>query len=500
MATNGENPLDHLPEDLTAMIAEHTPLDGVVAASAYDVDARGMYTEGYLVLTGDRLGHFERTNSHWDARWVDVGDADRVRIVDGLGMKLLRLTRDGHLLAEFRFTLRHARSAGRMLQQLERIIDGAIVDEDEPAAQPDDKKLRCNKCGRVVPAWAETCPACMNRRKILFRILDFGRPFMSRGVGALVVALMMTGLSVAQPWLLKPLINRGFGAKQGVTPSYSIILTFVGLMTGLMLLRLVGQIFQLRLSLIFGTLVSRSIRNKIYAHIHKLALSFFATRQTGALVSRITQDTERLWRFVSTTVIEIILAFLTLIAVGVCLFLMDWRLAFFTLLPIPMMVFLMIFFHKRLRRAFRQMWFRWEQMTAVVADALPGVRVIKAFSQEQREIDRFEDRSNALFDEERRYISGARSIFAPLMLFGSSIGSIIVWLVGGWWLGSRPVGHRHAHGVPDVPDDVPPADPPDRPHGRELQPGRDQRVPDLRDPRHRAGDLLAIRRDAAPTT
>jgi len=113
---------------------------------------------------------------------------------------------------------------------------------------------------------------------------------------------------------------------------------------------------------------------------------------------------------------------------------MNWKLACFTLLPIPLMLFLMIFFHKRLRRSFRQMWFRWEQMTAVVADALPGVRVIKAFSQEQREVDRFEDRSGALFNDERRYISGVRSVFAPLMLFCSGLGSIIVWLVGGWWL------------------------------------------------------------------
>ncbi len=244
----------------------------------------------------------------------------------------------------------------------------------------------------------------------------------------------MTGMGVAQPWLIKLLINQGFGAKDGVPSNYGVVLTVVGVMAGLMVFRLGGQILQLRLSLGLGTLVSRSIRQKIYAHMHKLSLSFFATRQTGALVSRITQDTERLWRFVSSTVIEIVLAFLTLFAVGICLFIMDWRLACFTLLPIPLMTFLMIFFHKRLRRAFRQMWFRWEQMTAVVADALPGVRVIKAFSQEQREVDRFESRSTALFNEEQRYISGARSVFAPLMLFASGFGSIIVWLVGGWWL------------------------------------------------------------------
>ena len=435
-AKNGQDrPLDHLPEDLIAQLGRDASLEPV-AAAPYDLDDDGMYTEGYLVLTSDRLGHFERRNGQWDIKWLDPGDLSEAQMVEGLGMKLLRLVRDGKQVAEFRFTLRHAKSAARLHRQLERVISGAgqaAAEADEPP-HPDDKKLRCDECGRVIPAWAETCPVCMNRRKILFRLLDFGRPYMWRAVGAFCVALAMTCMAMTQPWLLKPLVNRGFGAAEGVAPDYSVILLFVGIMAGLMVFRMVGQIVQLRLSLGLGTLVSRSIRGKIYAHMHKLSLSFFSTRQTGALVTRITNDTERLWRFVSSTVIEMILAVLTLVGVGICLFMMNWRLAFFTLLPIPMMMFLMVFFHKRLRRSFRQMWFRWEQMTAVVADALPGVRVIKAFSQEKREVARFEDRSTALFNDERRYIAGVRSVFAPMMLFCSGLGSIIVWLLGGWWL------------------------------------------------------------------
>lgn len=429
------SPLDHLPEDLIAQLGRDALLEDAVAATPYDLNSAGEYTEGYLVLTAERLGYFERRDSNWDIRWLGISEIDEARIIDGLGMKLLRLTRDGEQVAEFRFTLRHAKSAARMHRYLERALgaDGEVFDFDD-LAHPDEKKLRCDKCDRVIPAWAETCPACMNRRKILFRIMDFGRPYMSRAIWAFVVASVMTAMAVTQPWLLKPLINQGFGAADGVDPNYNIVLLFVGVMVVLMMLRMVGQVIQTRLSLGFGTLVTRSIRRKIYSHIHKLSLSFFSTRQTGSLVSRITQDTERLWQFVSMTVIQIVLAFLTLIAVGICLFIMDWRLACFAVMPIPLMIFLMVFFHKRLRRSFRQLWFRWEQMTAVVADALPGVRVIKAFSQERREVERFEKCSTALFHDEQRYISGSRSLFAPMMLFCSAVGSVIVWLVGGWWL------------------------------------------------------------------
>ena len=59
------SPLDHLPEELTTQLGQDTPLEDVVAASPYDLDADGMYTEGYLVLTADRLGNLHLRNGHW---------------------------------------------------------------------------------------------------------------------------------------------------------------------------------------------------------------------------------------------------------------------------------------------------------------------------------------------------------------------------------------------------------------------------------------------------
>jgi len=436
MENRKENSLDRLPQDLTALVSRNVPLEAVVAAAPYDLDDRGMYSEGYLLLTEDRLGCFARGDGRWQEKWFETNSLDEASIVEGLGMNLLRLTSSGRLLAEFRFTLRNAKAVARLQRRLERLIahDGQSEIDVEELYDADEKKLRCDKCGRVIPSWSEVCPACMSRRKILFRLLDFIKPYKSRAVASFLLALLLTAMSMVQPWLARPLVNVGFGAAPGAEPDYGAVVMFVGIMGGLMVLRLIGQVIQLRLSLGLGTLVSRRIRNIIYAHIHRLSLSFFARRQTGALVTRVTNDTERLWYFVSSTFINMILAVLTLIGIGTCLFVMHWRLAVFTLLPVPVMFFLMVFFHKRLHRSFHRMWHRWSRLTAVVADALPGVRVIKAFSQEKHEIHRFQKQSNALFDIEMDYISGVRSVFAPSMLLASSLGSLVVWLLGGWWL------------------------------------------------------------------
>ena len=431
-----DNSLDHLPEELAEQLGGAVSAAEVLAVAPLDLDGRGMYAEGYLLLTEQRLGHFLRVDGHWRGDWIPTGRLGSAKIVEGLGMGLLRVRGDVGQAEEFRFTLRHAKAAARLQRRLEGIIEGdgeAEAAPEEPE-RSDEKKLRCEKCGQVIPAWSEVCHACMNRRKILFRLLDFVRPNLGRALGAFALSLLLTGMSMVQPWLAKPLVNRGFGAAAGAEPSFRIVVIFVSIMAGLMVLRMAGQIVQLRLSLGLGTLVSRRIRNAVYAHMHKLSLSFFAKRQTGALVTRVTNDTERLWYFVSSMCIDMILALLTLVGVGACLFVMDWKLAAFALLPVPLMFFLMVFFHRRLHRSFHRMWHRWAQMTAVVADALPGVRVIKAFSQEDREVRRFERRSSALFDVEMGYIAGARSIFGPMMLFASGLGSLVVWLLGGWWL------------------------------------------------------------------
>ena len=435
--TNND-PLGRLPEELGRRIRRDLGETEALAAASFDLDGHGMFAEGCLVLTADRLGCYSRPNGDWAGQWMAVGDLAKAEIVEGLGMGLLRVRGDGLAPREFRFTLRHAKEVARLHRRLERMLDGGNgADADAPldeSAGPEQKKLRCGKCGQVIPAWSEICQACMNRRKILFRLLDFVRPYGARAIGAFLLALLLTGVALAQPWLARPLVNEGFGAKPGVAASFRVVVLVVVAMAGLMAFRVLVQMIQLRLSLGLGTAVSRDVRNRIYAHLHKLSLSFFAKRQTGALVTRVTNDTERLWYFVSSTCIDMVLAFLTLAGVGVCLFVMNWKLAIFAMLPVPVMLGLMVVFHKRLHRSFDRMWHRWAQLTAVVGDALPGVRVIKAFSQEPREVRRFQDRSNALYDVEVEYIGGSRSVFGPTMAFCSGLASLIVWLLGGWWL------------------------------------------------------------------
>ncbi len=428
-----QDPLDHAPEELRQAILAAVPLEAVQAAARHDLDEHGMYVEGYLVLTDSALGEFLRRDGRWQGRWRQLAGLSGAIIVEGLGMNLLRLLADGKAVGEFRFTLRQAREVAKLQRRLERQIEGKEELAPEAAKRSgEEKKIRCDACGRVIPPWSEVCPACLSRRKVLSRLLDFVKPYKWQAILGVGLAIVGTAVQLVQPWLAKPIMDKGLGLRPGLRANYSVLLFYVVVLAAFAVCQVVMGLFRERLMAFLASRMGRDVRNRIYAHLHKLSLSFFSRKPTGTLVTRVTSDSDRIFDFVAFTIIEAIIAFLTIAGVGVALVLMNWRLACVVLLPIPVMLLLTTVFHKHLHRGFQRLWHRWSLMTAVVADALPGVRVIKAFSQEQREIERFGQSNLSVYDGEVDMIS-LWTLFRPVMQFCTQLGVVLVWLVGGWW-------------------------------------------------------------------
>jgi len=434
--TNGEE-LFKLPASVQEAVRRSTGDISVEAVAPFDLSPQGTYIEGYLVLADDRLGQIIHTGQQWEAQWLTLEGIRQARIIEGLGMSLLRLLRDGHIAAEYRFTLRNAKNIARLHRRLERKIDGQANGEDQLAEaefpRQDEKKLRCEKCGRVIPPWAETCPACLNRRKVLSRLLDFVKPYKGQAITGFALSIIVTLAGLAKPYFTKPMLNEGLGASKNFSPDYGVLMYYVVLMTGLTVLTALGTAWRQRLMSKLAAGVAKDVREKTYEHLHKLSLSFFSRRPTGSLVTRITSDSDRIWDFVAFTLIEVIVTFLTIFGVGAALFILNWRLASIVLLPIPVMTALTIFFHRRMRGYFKQIFHRWSQLTSVVADALPGMRVIKAFSQEKREVERFHKRNIQYYEGECRIIT-LWTLFGPLLQLCSQVGVILVWAVGGYWV------------------------------------------------------------------
>lgn len=135
--------------------------------------------------------------------------------------------------------------------------------------------------------------------------------------------------------------------------------------------------------------VSADLRVRTYSHMQALSLDFFAAKRTGDLMSRISNDTDQINNFLSLNVIGFLSDTTLVLLTAAVLAWMNPLLALVTLAPFPLVVWLVYAVRERLRRGFSRSNIAWAEVSSVLADTIPGIRVVKAFAQETRETDRF---------------------------------------------------------------------------------------------------------------
>jgi ATP-binding cassette subfamily B protein len=169
----------------------------------------------------------------------------------------------------------------------------------------------------------------------------------------------------------------------------------------------------------------------VYSHLHELSLRFFAKRRTGSLITRVTNDTDRLWDFIVFGSVDLIRNIIMITAFAIVMLCVSWKLTLVALLPLPPLAVVTYKRGMKMQSMFGRLWTYWSRLTAVVGDALPGVRVVKAFANEDREIQRFDRRSDEYAAKERE-IHIIWSALAPVVSALMRLGGVIVWTIGGY--------------------------------------------------------------------
>ncbi len=428
--TQMQDRLAALPADVRERIEEQLSAEAIQALAAYDLDPQGQYVNGYLALGAGKLWHFQGRDGSWQSDATPLDQLESAKVLEGLGMSVLRLYRDGAVAGEYRYSNRHAKAMAELHRQVERQFEGQADGEQAGGGEEfkgPDKKVKCDKCNSAIPDWAETCPRCLQQRKVLMRLYEFVGPYKWRVVIGFALALVGLAMGLVRPKLSQWVVDFAVLGR-----NYRLLWILIGSFLFIMVAEAVMRAVRGRIMAGLGMRVAADIRNRCYTHLHKLSLNYFSRKSTGSLITRVTSDSDRIWDFVAFSLIEVVVGFLTFAGVGVMMFLTNWRLAFLVLLPIPIMVVLMVVFHKRMHDQMARIWHRWSDMTAVVADAIPGMRVIKAFGQENREIDRFNHRNYQVYEEERKLMN-IFTFFGPAMMLATQVGFLVIWGVGGFW-------------------------------------------------------------------
>src|SRR5262249_29168999 len=135
--------------------------------------------------------------------------------------------------------------------------------------------------------------------------------------------------------------------------------------------------------------ISANLRNTTYEHLMRMSLDFFSDKRTGDLISRISSDTDRICQFLSDAIVDFLTDCLMIIGTAAVLIWIDPWLGLVTFLTFPLMGGLIYWVREHLKAGFSRSYRAWDAMTSILADTIPGIRVVQAFSQEEREVNRF---------------------------------------------------------------------------------------------------------------
>ena len=176
--------------------------------------------------------------------------------------------------------------------------------------------------------------------------------------------------------------------------------------------------------------VELDLRNLLYGHLQRLELAFFDRQQTGQLMSRATVDLQAVRFFLGYGLIFIGQSLLSILLAAVAMFALRPELAALSLAPVPFVVLIANRYGHRSRPALQEVQQRIAELTAEAEENVSGVRVVKAFAQEERQLRRFQNSVSRLFDQ-AIYATRIQARYTPLISFLPNLGLAAILFVGG---------------------------------------------------------------------
>jgi ATP-binding cassette subfamily B protein len=254
--------------------------------------------------------------------------------------------------------------------------------------------------------------------------MGFLRPYRRQLWGSLVFAWMAMGMTVLIPWLIGRAVN---AIKAHEKPDLlPLALAIVGAGILRLGLTVVRRLVAGRVSLA----VEFDLRQRFYAHLQRLELSFFDGQQTGQLMSRATVDLQAIRFFLGYGLIFITQNLLTITLVTIVMVAINPLLALIALIPAPLIVFTASRYNRVSRPAQQEVQQRLAELTAEAEENISGIRIVKAFAREEYQLHRFQRSVSRVFDQSI-YSTKLQAFFSPLIGLLPQMGIALVLLVGG---------------------------------------------------------------------
>jgi ATP-binding cassette, subfamily B, bacterial len=420
-----------LPEPWNAEVeARLATAELVLGFVEIDLDAHLHFRPGLILATTQRL----MVKAPGETVWQDWPYRKGLVLVhhDHAGVGSLELHDEHARLGAWRYTLGHNPSALRLIEHFESHRDALVAGH---AVRAPERPV-CASCKAVLPDDSDECPVCTKEiytppsTWTLFRLWRFARPYRGQLLAGFLLTLAATAAHLIPPYLTMPLMDNVLIPYQNGKPIdvEKAGLYLAGLLVSALLAWGLGWAKTYILALV-SERIGADLRTDTYDHLLRLSLEYFGGKRTGDLMARIGSESDRICVFLSLHLLDFATDVLMIVMTAAILVSINPWLALVTLLPLPFIAWMIHVVRDRLRHGFEKIDRIWGEVTNVLADTIPGIRVVKAFAQEKRESARFKE-ANAHNLAVNDRVNKVWSLFSPTVSLLTEIGLLVVWGVG----------------------------------------------------------------------
>lgn len=309
---------------------------------------------------------------------------------------------------------------------LARLANRRIRGEHEGVEiEPPGTAAYCGRCGAPVPEREQGCSLCITKRAVIRRLIGLAAPYRLPLILLIAGTILSVIANMVQPYITKIIVDDVIKGSR-----HELLAACIGGLLGCNVLLLVARFASNATNSWLAARLVADLRSRLHRRLQYLHLSFFMKRQSGEIIGRVMNDTAELQNFLAGGLPYFLVNSLSLVVIAIILFRMDAVLALMVFVPAPLLLGGGKWFWSRLGPLFYKHGTQTAGVHSILNESVRGIRVIKAFCQEENRSRKFEARNRSLF---RTSVTVERhsTAFSEVMFFVMSIGVTGVWYFAG---------------------------------------------------------------------
>lgn len=418
-----------VPDEVMQQAKKILGEDNVLFAVVGDLSMSGAYGTSVLVFGRDKLAAFDESydGGFMTAEYESIVRAKVKRLYGNAFFRIKKTDEKWQSILRFSYAAADLGDAAAIF--IENVAAEGYSDNLLEIVHSTYEKMRsfCPKCGRKLASPDTPCINCAGKSKMFSKLIKYVRPQKWNLLFCIVLSAITTMCSLIPTYVTGIMVDE-------VLPNNDMnkLIKIVVFLIGLYIVQYVlTGVRQYRLRCASDGIIT-GLKKDIFSKAQYLPMKFYDKSSTGSVINRVNSDTGTVKEFVMKISQEAIVQFFTMMGIIVIMVSINWQLALLALCPIPLVVLISRKFRKMIAPKYRRLWRRNSAISTMLADSIPGIRVIKAFSNEKRVIKKF-DRYCDEWRYEDQKAGMYAAIFPTLITFFVSCGSILIWAVGGRW-------------------------------------------------------------------